>query len=136
MEKAGRALAAVGPGLLVVAASPWLAACVLAGFAFNYAVGYFFAPFAAVQALVSPARERSLAFSLGAIFLVLGVIGFFLLGLGSISDDHGIRWALAVLAPFWIAGGLLARTAGTFVAEDTQRALNRDYDRSHDETGN
>jgi MFS family permease len=134
MEKAGLAIAAVGPGLLVLAASPWLALCVIAGFAFNYAVGYFFAPFAAVQALVSPARERSLAFSLGAIFLVLGVIVFFAVGLGSISDNHGIRWAIAILAPFWVAGGLLARTSGRFVAEDTQHALNRSYDALHEET--
>ena len=112
MQRVGLALAAVGPGLLLTAASPWLAATIAIGFVTNYLLGYFFAPLAAVQALVSPARERSLSFSLGAIFLVLGVILFFAFGLGSISDNYGIRWAFVALAPFWIVGGAVAALGG------------------------
>ena len=123
MRRAGMALAGVGPGLLVTAVSPWLAVTIGAGLVANYFVGYLFAPLAAVQALVSPARERSLAFSLGAIFLILGVILFFAVGLGSVSDNHGIRWALAVLAPFWIGAGAVAASAGRFVERDVQAAF-------------
>ncbi|MDQ1372754.1 MAG: hypothetical protein QOJ09_92 [Actinomycetota bacterium] len=132
MQKVGLAVAAAGPGLLVVAASPWLALSVVGGFAAFYSLGWLFAPLAATQALVSPARERSLAFSLGAIFLVLGVVIFYVVGLGSVSDHHGIRWAIAVLTPLWVIGGLVIRTAGPFVAADTQAALNQSYDRTHE----
>lgn len=77
MRRVGLAVSVVGPGLLLTAASPWLALTVAIGLVTNYLLGFLFAPLAAVQALVSPARERSLSFSLGAIFLVLGVIVFF-----------------------------------------------------------
>ena len=123
MQKVGLALGAVGLGILITAASPWLVFTILAGFVANFILGYFFAPLAATQALVSPARERSLSFSLGAIFLVGGVILFFLAGLGNISDDHGLRWGLAVTVPFWIIGGVLGASAGRFVESDVARAL-------------
>jgi branched-chain amino acid transport system ATP-binding protein len=131
MQRMGLAIAAVGPGILLAAGSPWLALTLVGWAAASYAIGFLFAPLAATQALVSPARERSLAFSLAAIFLVLGVVLFYASGLGKISDEYGIRWAIAILAPFWVAGGLLARTAGQFVAADTQAALNTEYDRTH-----
>jgi len=123
MQRTGLVLAAVGPGLLLIVASPWLAGSVAFSLLTSYFVGYLFAPLAAVQALVSPARERSLSFSLGAVFLVAGVILFFITGLGGVSDAHGLRWALAVLAPFWIIGGAIAASAGQFVERDVQLAF-------------
>jgi branched-chain amino acid transport system ATP-binding protein len=133
MQKAGLAIASVGPGLFVLAVSPWLALTIVTGMVWNYAVGFFFAPFAAIQALVSPARERSLSFSLGAIFLVIGVVAFYAVGLGGVSDEYGIRWGVGILAPFWVIGGLMARTAGKFVADDAQAAINLGYDRTHEQ---
>jgi branched-chain amino acid transport system ATP-binding protein len=121
LQRVGMVLGVVGVGVLLTAWSPWLALTILVGLVTNLAVGYFFAPLAAVQALVSPARERSLSFSLGAIFLALGVVVFFGLGLGSIADDHGLRWALVATAPFWFIAGYVAFTAGKFVQEDVAR---------------
>jgi hypothetical protein len=118
IQKVGIVLAVVGVGIVCTAASPWLVLTVPIGLATNYALGFFFAPLAAVQALVSPARERSLSFSLGAIFLVAGVLLFFALGLGNIADDYGLRWALVATAPFWVIGGAVGYTASKFVADD------------------
>jgi MFS family permease len=132
VRRVGVALIAVAPGLLILAASPWMIVSLIGGALASYAIGFLFAPLAATQALVSPARERSLAFSLGAIFLVAGVVLFYVVGLGSISDNHGLRWAIVVLVPFWVTGGLVARSAGRFVAEDTQHALNLEYERTHE----
>ncbi|HEV7761139.1 MAG TPA: MFS transporter [Acidimicrobiales bacterium] len=123
LQRVGQVLALVGVGVLLIAASPWLALTIVVGLATNYALGFFFAPLAAVQALVSPARERSLSFSLAAIFLVLGVILFFALGLGNVADDHGLRWALFTLSPFWMVGGVIVISAGKFVADDVSRAF-------------
>jgi len=123
MERVGLVLAGVGLALGVMAAVPFLVVTIALSLFANYVLGYFFAPLAAVQALVSPARERSLAFSLGAIFLVIGVIIFSALGLGNIADDHGLRWAIFALAPWWVAGGLVAMSAGKFVEADVQKAM-------------
>jgi predicted MFS family arabinose efflux permease len=121
LRMVGYALAAVGVGILLLAVSPWLAPTIVIGLVASYALGHFFAPLTAVQALVSPARERSLSFSFGAIFLVLGVALFFAVGLGSVADNFGLRWALAVSAPFWVIGGFIAYTAGKFVTDDVAK---------------
>lgn len=123
MQRVGQLLALVGVGLVFVAAVPWLAGAVLFSLGANYTLGYFFAPLAAIQALVSPARERTLAFSLAAIFLVVGVVIFGALGLATIADDHGLRWGIAALAPWWVVGGLIAASAGKFVEGDVQKAM-------------
>jgi predicted MFS family arabinose efflux permease len=118
LRQVGLAFGAVGPGLVVTALSPWLPLTIAVGLVSNFFAGYLFAPLAAVQALVSPARERSLSFSLGAIFLVIGVFAFFAVGLGSISDTYGIRWGIGILAPFFVLGGAAAASAGRFVRDD------------------
>lgn len=123
MVRVGQVLSLVGVGLLLIAIAPYLWVAVALSVATNYILGYFLAPLAAVQALVSPARERSLAFSLGAIFLVIGVVIFQSLGLGAIADDHGLRWAIAALSPWWVVGGLVGASAGKFVADDVQKAM-------------
>jgi MFS family permease len=123
VQKIGMFLSVGGVGLLLIAVAPTLWLAVPLAFATNYVFSYFTAPLAAVQALVSPARERSLAFSFGAIFLVLGVVLFFALGLGSLADDHGLRWAIGSLSPFWFIGGLIAVSAAKFVEGDVQAAM-------------
>lgn len=123
LRRIGLVFVGVGLGLVLFAAAPtvWLAIAV--GLPINFIIGYFFAPLAAVQALVSPARERSLSFSLAAIFLAGGVVLFFLSGLGGIADAHGLRWAIVVLAPFFLVAGALGASAGKFVEGDVARAF-------------
>ncbi len=128
MQRVGQVLSLVGVGLVLIAAAPYLWLAIPLSLGTNFVLGFFLAPLAAVQALVSPARERSLAFSLGAIFLVVGVVIFSALGLGKIADsdylgDYALRWAIAALAPWWIVGGLVASSAGRFVEADVQSAM-------------
>ena len=86
--------------------------------------GFFYPPFLSTQALVSPARVRTLSFSFGSLFLVAGVWVLWILpGVSQISDDHGIRWGLAVLAPYLAIGGLILASSGRFVERDTMQAL-------------
>ncbi len=121
--RVGQVVSLVGVGLVLIAAVPYLPLAIGLSLATNYVLGYFLAPLAAIQALVSPARERSLAFSLGAIFLVLGVVIFSALGLGRIADDHGLRWGIAALAPWFIVGGFVGSSSGKFVEGDVQKAM-------------
>ncbi|MDQ1372849.1 MAG: hypothetical protein QOJ09_187, partial [Actinomycetota bacterium] len=124
LKRAGLALAAVGVGLAVVSAAPWLWLFVVLGLATSFMAGIFFPPFYATQAFVSPARVRSLSYSFGALFIVAGVwLLFFLPGISRISDNQGLRWGLFVTFPYWIIGGLILRSGHRFVEGDTQRAL-------------
>ena len=119
----GYALALVGVQLILLAVSPGLWFFVIVGFTASFTTGIFLAPLITVQALVSPARVRSLSFSFVSIFLVLGGALFFISPLGSISDKFGIRWGLFSAAPCWIIAGLIVTSAGKFVSQDAAKAF-------------
>jgi len=123
LKPAGRALLLVGPGLLLVAVSPWLAMAIVLGLATSFAAGFYLPPFLTVQALVSPARVRSFSFSFGALFSLLGAFIFLLTPLSKVADAHGIRAGVGATAPWFIIGGLILTSARRFVAKDTEKAF-------------
>ncbi|MCU1460661.1 MAG: ABC-type branched-chain amino acid transport system, ATPase component [Acidimicrobiales bacterium] len=123
LKRAGLSLVGIGVGLGLVAASPWVGLAIALGLATSFVAGLFYPPFFAVQALVSPARVRSFSFSFGLLFIVGGVWGLnFLLGVSRIADDHGYRWGLGTLLPYWVIGGLVLYSAARFVAADAAKA--------------
>ncbi|MBV9253048.1 MAG: MFS transporter [Actinobacteria bacterium] len=125
LKRAGWTLVAVGPGLLLLAASPslWMAIPVAAITTF---IGGMFTPaFITTQAFVSPARVRSQSYSFGLLFIVTGLWVLWLnpiFGIASISDNQGIRWGIFALFPFWVVGGLILRSGHRFVQADAMRA--------------
>ena len=124
LKIAGWSLVAVGPALLLFAASPVMALAVAMSLTANFVGGFFTAPFLTTQALVSPARIRSLSFSFGSVFLVAGIWGLWIIpGIINVSDDHGMRWAMVALVPYWVIGGLIVRSSHQFVERDTKRAF-------------
>ncbi|HET6810260.1 MAG TPA: MFS transporter [Acidimicrobiales bacterium] len=124
LRYAGYALAGVGVGLALTAAAPAAGLSIVLGFATSFVAGLFYAPFYSVLALVAPARVRTLAFGIGSLFLVAGVwVLFFFTGAVSVSTDDGIRWGVAVLAPYWVVGGLILASTRKYVPGDAQRAL-------------
>src|SRR4051812_39611736 len=124
LKRAGLALGAVGIGIFLVAISPTLPFVLVIGCVTSFVVGWFFPGFYATQALVSPARVRTLSFSFGSLFLVGGVwLLYFLPGFAALADSRGNRWGLAVTAPYWIICGLVLRSGHKFVADDTARAM-------------
>ena len=124
LRRAGLALASVGVGIVLVAVAPNLVVSLILGFGTNFLAGLFFPPFLTVQAMVTPPRVRTLGFGFGNVFLVGGVWAlFFITGIANVSDNHGIRWGLGVLAPYWIIGGLVLASASKFVKADAAAAL-------------
>jgi len=126
LKWAGWSLFAVGPFLALLAAAPRLWLAVPISVTSTFVGGIFTPAFYTTQAFVAPARIRSLAFSFGAVFLVAGLWLLVLnpvIGILDISDQHGVRWGLFALFPFWLIGGLLLRSAHRFAADDAQRAL-------------
>jgi ABC-type branched-subunit amino acid transport system ATPase component/predicted MFS family arabinose efflux permease len=124
LKRAGWALVAVGPGLLLLANAPNLGTAIVIAVTTSFIAGMFTPAFFTTQAFVSPARVRSLSFSFGLLFIVVGVWLLWLFtGVSQISDERGIRAGVAALAPYWIIGGLILRSGHRFVAEDAKRAL-------------
>lgn len=80
------------------------------------------APLAAVLSAISPPALRPLMFALLGFCIALfgGVLGGVLVG--AVADAANIQVALALLAPFGIAGGLLMATGGRTVDADIAAA--------------
>ena len=124
LNQTGWVLVGVGVGLAWIALAPWLWMTVLALIVTNFIGGLFWVPFTVTQTFVSPARVRTLALSLGSVFLVFGVWLLVLLpGLLTISDRHGPEWAMLGVVPYWIIGGFVLRSGRHFVLDDATRAL-------------
>jgi branched-chain amino acid transport system ATP-binding protein len=66
--------------------------------------------------LAIPARSRSLGFSMGAIWIIPGLIVLPIVG--AISDAAGIRIGMLVLVPVFLIGGLVLSTAGRVIDRD------------------
>ncbi|HEV3227471.1 MAG TPA: MFS transporter, partial [Acidimicrobiales bacterium] len=124
LKRAGLALGSVGIGIFLIAISPTLPLVLVIGLVTSFIVGWFFPGFYATQALVSPARVRTLSFSFGSLFLVAGVWAlYFLPGFAAVADSNGNRWGLAITAPYWIICGLVLRSGHKYVADDTMQAM-------------
>ncbi|MBA2609767.1 MAG: MFS transporter, partial [Actinobacteria bacterium] len=124
LRRAALALAVTGIGLAAIAAAPFMAMAIAFGFGTSFAIGTYSAPALATQSLVSPARARTLSFGFFALFLVVGVVVLFGgTGLIAVSDDHGIRWGVFVLSPFWLIGAAFLYSAARFVEDDVKKAM-------------
>jgi ABC-type branched-subunit amino acid transport system ATPase component/predicted MFS family arabinose efflux permease len=66
--------------------------------------------------LAIPARTRSLGFSMGAIWVIPGLI--ILPIVGAIADDAGIRIGMLIMVPVFLVGGLILSTAGRVIDRD------------------
>ena len=121
---AGISLVGVGVFIAVLCAMPTLATVVLFSLVASFAGGMFTPPFYFTQAMVSPARVRSLSFAWSFLFLVTGVwVLYIILPIASIADDQGVRWGLFATTPYWVIGGLILASAKKYVADDARAAL-------------
>jgi branched-chain amino acid transport system ATP-binding protein len=114
----------VGVLLVLLAMAPNLPLAVgITALAF-FVAGMYIPPFTTIQALVAPARVRTMSFAFGSLFLVGGVVILYLvIPVAGLSDTYGIRVGLAALGPYWLIAGVILATASAFVADDSAAAL-------------
>ncbi len=66
--------------------------------------------------LAIPARSRSLGFSMGALWVIPGLLVLPLIG--SIADSWGIQIGMLVMVPVFLIGGLILSSAGNVIDRD------------------
>jgi ABC-type branched-subunit amino acid transport system ATPase component/predicted MFS family arabinose efflux permease len=66
--------------------------------------------------LAIPARSRSLGFSMGALWVIPGLLVLPLIG--AISDSLGIQVGMLVMVPVFLIGGLILSSAGNVIDRD------------------
>jgi len=114
------AVTAIGTagGLFVVAISPNLAVAI-GGQYFGALIGAFLTPgILAVFSMVVPARVRAVGFVSGTLWFLPGLL--LLPVLGEIGETHGLRTAVMLLIPVYLAGSWTLASAGKFLPRDIE----------------
>jgi ABC-type branched-subunit amino acid transport system ATPase component/predicted MFS family arabinose efflux permease len=110
-------VAAVASGLLVLfALVPILWVTIVVNMAVTASLAAIGAGIYGSLSLAIPARSRSLGFSMGAIWVIPGLIVLPIVG--AIADSAGIRVGMLVLVPVFLIGGLVLSTAGRVIDRD------------------
>ena len=66
--------------------------------------------------LAIPPRARSMGFSIGALWILPGLLALPLIGW--IGTNHGFRWGMAVMVPIFLIGGLVIASVGKVIDDD------------------
>ena len=72
----------------------------------------------AALSLAIPARSRSVGFSIGALFVLPGLVVIPVVG--AIGDAVGFRYGMLVLVPVFLIGGLVVASAGSLIDADVR----------------
>ncbi|MGO9198613.1 MAG: MFS transporter [Acidimicrobiales bacterium] len=68
--------------------------------------------------LAIPARARSLGFSIGALWILPGLVVIPIIG--AVGDQIGLRYGMLILVPVFVLGGLIVATAGSVIDADAR----------------
>ncbi len=66
--------------------------------------------------LAIPARARAIGFSIGALFILPGLVVLPIVGW--VGDTWGLRWGMAVMTPVFVIGGIVIASASKVVDAD------------------
>ena len=72
-----------------------------------------------VLSITVPPRVRAFGFAVAAIWIIPGLL--LLPIVGGLADDHGIRFALLMISPVFVIGGIILASAGSQVRSDLQK---------------
>ena len=117
----GASIVAVGVSLILYAVAPFLGLVIVMAIVAGFFLGLWVAPYLTIIGYASPARIRSMGYSMAGFFFTLGIIG--LVPVGAVGDAHGIRWSLVTAAVVLTISGLVLGSAARFVNGDVERAM-------------
>src|SRR4051794_4801469 len=110
-------VATVASGLLVVfALAPVLWVTIVVNMTVTAALAAVGSGIYSSLSLAIPPRSRSLGFSMGALWVIPGLIVLPIIG--AIADSVNIRVGMLVMVPVFLVGGLLLSTAGRVIDRD------------------
>ena len=103
----------------VFALAPWLWLTVVANMAIAATLAIVGPGVFAALSLGIPPRARSMGFSLGAIWVIPGLIVLPIVG--AVSDGIGIRPGMLIMTPVFVVGGLILAGSGRVLNEDIKQ---------------
>jgi branched-chain amino acid transport system ATP-binding protein len=109
----------VAAGIVLFAAAPRLGFAIAAHMIIALPFALVVPAILSVLSLALPPRARSLGFSIGALYVVPGLI--LLPIVGSLADEVGPRAAVLALVPILLIGSAILASASSFVAGDVNK---------------
>ena len=106
----------VSGALLVFALAPNIVVAIAANVVIAGALAVLGPGILASLSLAIPPRARSIGFSVGALWVMPGLV--FLPVLGAVADRWGIRWGMVLMVPIFLVGGLIIASAKVSVNRD------------------
>ncbi len=103
----------------VFALAPWLWLTVVANMAIAATLAIVGPGVFAALSLGIPPRARSMGFSLGAIWVIPGLIVLPIVG--AVSDGIGIRPGMLIMTPVFVVGGLILAGSGRVLNDDIKQ---------------
>jgi branched-chain amino acid transport system ATP-binding protein len=101
---------------LVFAAAPNIVVAVIANCVISAALVVVGPGVLSSLSLAIPPRARSMGFSIGALWVLPGLLVLPLIGW--IGDHHGFRWGMVVMVPVFLVGGLVISSVGSVIDDD------------------
>ncbi len=106
----------VSGAILVFAIAPSIAVAIVTNAVIAATLAVLGPGILASLSLAIPPRARSIGFSVGALWVMPGLIALPIMGW--VADSWGIRWGMVLMVPVFLVGGLIIATAGKTVNAD------------------
>ncbi|HEV7723041.1 MAG TPA: MFS transporter [Iamia sp.] len=101
---------------LLLAWAPWIGVAIAANALVVAGLAIVGPGVLASLSLAIPPRARSVGFSIGALFVLPGLV--ILPVIGWVGTEWGFRWGIVVLAPIFVVGGFIIASAGSVIERD------------------
>ncbi|HET6772321.1 MAG TPA: MFS transporter [Acidimicrobiales bacterium] len=105
--------------VLVFAWSPTIYLAVAANVVISGCLAFVLPGVLAALSLAIPPRARSTGFSMGAVFVMSGMVTLPLIAM--VGDTWGTRWGITLMVPMFLLGGLVIASAGDLITRDIQQ---------------
>jgi ABC-type branched-subunit amino acid transport system ATPase component/MFS family permease len=105
--------------VLVFAWAPFLWLAVAANVVISGCLAFVLPGVLAALSLAIPPRARSTGFSMGAVFVMSGMVTLPFIAL--VGDTWGTRWGITLMVPMFLIGGLVIASAGDLIMRDIQQ---------------
>jgi ABC-type branched-subunit amino acid transport system ATPase component/MFS family permease len=119
MKFLGLAAFACGGFAAIFALTPWLWMTIVANMAIAASLAVVGPGVFAALSLGIPPRARSMGFSLGAIWVIPGLLVLPIVG--AVSDGIGIRPGMLIMTPVFVIGGLILAGSGRVLNDDIKQ---------------
>jgi ABC-type branched-subunit amino acid transport system ATPase component/predicted MFS family arabinose efflux permease len=112
----GRTMFVVAAAALIFAWAPVVGLAIAANVVISACLAFVLPGVLAALSIAIPPRARSVGFSMGSVFVLVGMLTLPLIA--TVGDTWGMRWGMTLMIPMFVIGGLVIASAGDLIQRD------------------